>query len=67
MVIIRKKKFVRAEYVCRKCGARPGGNPETERTICSCWLDGINGEYAEECERAADDMELFLILEDDEG
>ncbi len=44
MVIIRKKKFHRASYICRLCGARPGGDPKIERTICSCYIDGINGE-----------------------
>lgn len=35
-MIIRTKTFQRREWVCRICGARQGGNPTEERTVCSC-------------------------------
>ncbi len=36
MVLIRTKIFRRKSWVCRVCGARQGGDPKKERTICSC-------------------------------
>jgi hypothetical protein len=36
MVMIRKKRFVGKTSVCRLCGANPKGDPEVERTVCSC-------------------------------
>lgn len=42
MGIIRTKSFRRREWVCRLCGARSGGDPEKERTICSCTFESPN-------------------------